>query len=156
MRTASCQCAQLSVTCPDNYLIHTQCCCKDCQKRTGSPSAFQVHYKANDLTVSGEHKTYTRASSSDASREVTTFFCPECGGTLWLSTSWGESVFGEAVYQVSLGCFEDLDLERPKVAIWCCNLPNWIEPSPIQEFQMDRQPEALGELAAAVESLVKI
>jgi hypothetical protein len=155
MRTASCQCGQLSVNCPDQYLIQTQCGCKDCQRRTGTPSAFQLHYKSSDVSISGSYKSYGRESASDGDRRVTSFFCPDCGGTVWLIASWSESVFGEAIYQVSLGCFDDLNVQKPDVSAWTGGLPDWMEPLSAREFQMEKQPVTIDDLITAIQPFVK-
>ena len=155
MRIATCQCGQLSVECPDQQLIHTQCACRECQRRTGAPSAFQLHFKSSELSISGDYKTYTRESANDEDREVGSFFCPNCGSTVWLSSSWSEAVFGEPIYQVSLGCFGDIEVVPPEVSIWCCNLPSWTEALAAKEFQMDKQPETVEGMLSAMESLGK-
>ena len=151
MKKATCLCGSLVAECQGEHLLHSQCSCEDCQRRTGAPSAFQLHYNSSQVKLVGSYKTYSRNSAGG--RKVTTYFCPSCGSTILLSASYSEAVFGEEIFQVSVGCFHDTSIGAPDVSAWNCFLPAWMPALSAKEFQMDKQPLLIEELKQAVLSL---
>lgn len=154
MKIASCMCGQLSAECPDDHVLHVQCSCVDCRKRTGTPTSFQIFHRASTVKITGNYKTRHRKSFNG--RNMSTNFCPECGGTIALNVGWAKEVFGEDIYGIPLGCFDDASIGAPDVSVWNCFLPDWFPPLSSKEAQMERQPESIEDLRQATQSLGKL
>lgn len=61
----------------------SQCCCKDCQKATGTGHTTIVGIHRDQLSVSGTPQTFTNTGESGGS--VTRHFCGVCAGRLYTS-----------------------------------------------------------------------
>jgi hypothetical protein len=61
----------------------SQCCCRDCQRATGTGHTTIIGILRSDLSVRGAPATYT--SKGDSGGEVTRHFCGICGGRLYTS-----------------------------------------------------------------------
>lgn len=78
-----CLCGAIRYDVRGPVIFASQCCCKDCQKATGTghTTIFGVH--RNQLDMQGTPKTYTNTGESGGS--VTRHFCGDCGGRLYTS-----------------------------------------------------------------------
>jgi hypothetical protein len=56
------------------------CHCLDCQRRSGSAFSAQARWRAEQVTVVGETKTWERIA--DSGHRATYSFCPHCGSTV--------------------------------------------------------------------------
>ncbi|MFK8050830.1 MAG: GFA family protein [Halioglobus sp.] len=126
MRKASCQCGQLSAICPDDHLLHAECGCVDCQRRTGTPSSFQVWSKVRDVDLNGEYRSFTRSALTGSTPEFK--FCPNCGSTVLVEAPMGVALWGEDIVQVPVGCFFDQSFAGPDVAVWTSGLHPSLRP----------------------------
>ncbi len=151
MKTASCQCGQLTASCPDQHLFHIQCGCVDCQRRSGTPSSFSVYYKADQVKVSGAYKTYTRGTLSGGT--VSFHFCPNCGSTVFSEAPILNMVFEEDLYEIPMGCFFDSEFPPPDIAIWTRDLHDWFPAAAPKEFQMEEQQSSLEEIKALFQQI---
>jgi hypothetical protein len=61
----------------------SQCCCKDCQKATGTGHTTIVGVHRDQLSVTGTPQTFTNRGESGG--EVTRHFCGVCGGRIYTS-----------------------------------------------------------------------
>lgn len=154
VKTAQCHCGQLSASCPDKHTLHVECGCVDCQRRTGTPSSFQVWYKASDVQLSGEYRVFKRTAPTG--NTIAFNFCPNCGATVLVEPPLGEAIFGEKIVQVPLGCFFDQDFPAPDVAAWTRDLPHWFEAIPPEEFRLVEQGESLEEIKETLKKLGKL
>lgn len=154
MKVASCHCGQLSVQCKGRYLVHGQCSCEDCQRRTGTPTSFQIYYKFSQLSITGQHTVYSRDAIGE--RGIAFNFCPECGSTVFFDIPWADSVWGEKVIGIPLGCFNDPSIEAPEYSVWGCRLPEWLPASSNKDFQMAEQPSSIDEIKEVFNALGKI
>jgi len=102
IRTASCNCGQLRVTCtgpdPDRVVM---CNCYLCQKQTGSAFSVQARFPNEQVKIEGKSTawkfpiegakptSYRTCAGSDgiaansAADLVTSHFCPTCGSTVY-------------------------------------------------------------------------
>ncbi len=151
MKTAICQCGQLSAVCPDEYVVHVQCSCEDCRKRTGAPTSFHIYHRASTVKLDGDFKTYHRKSFNG--RNTSTYFCLECGGTISLNLDWCAEVFGEEIYAIPLACFDDSSIPAPDISSWNCFLPDWLPSASSKETQLDKQGESIEDLRLATKAL---
>ena len=87
---AYCACGAVGVTVKGRALAMLMCACEDCQKATGSGHSAFALFRAGDVTVAGETKSFVRTANSGAI--FTRWFCPGCGTPLCGRSSRGESV----------------------------------------------------------------
>jgi hypothetical protein len=78
-----CLCGALRYRLTGPILFVSQCCCRDCQKATGTGHTTIVGIERADVDVAGEPATYT--NTGDTGGEVTRHFCGTCGGRLFTS-----------------------------------------------------------------------
>jgi hypothetical protein len=111
-RTARCACGRLALACDGDPMRISICCCRECQRRTGSAFGVGAYFPETAVTpVRGSAKTFTR--SSDAGRRLTFSFCPDCGSTVHWTMELRPGIVGVAV-----GAFADPDFPAPEVAVW--------------------------------------
>ncbi len=97
----------------------SQCCCKDCQKATGTGHTTIVGIPREQLQIlQGTPKTYR--SQGDSGGEVVRHFCGECGGRLYTSgTLPGEVVIVQA------GSLDDPNRITPESVIYVKDALAW-------------------------------
>ncbi|RYH01774.1 MAG: hypothetical protein EON57_10215 [Alphaproteobacteria bacterium] len=116
---ARCACGGVSVTVRGRVLSMLMCSCEDCQKATGSGHSAFALFRADDVTVTGEMKSFERPSSSGAI--FTRWFCPNCGTPLC-----GRSSRAVSVTVVPVGLFgRTADWYRPNQLIFARTLHAW-------------------------------
>jgi hypothetical protein len=76
-----CLCGEVRYVVTGPALFVSQCCCKDCQKATGTGHTTIVGLRASQLELSGTPKTYT--NTGETGGQVTRHFCGTCGGRLY-------------------------------------------------------------------------
>jgi hypothetical protein len=71
------------------------CHCRYCQARTGSAFGISLYFKTEQVEIlSGALKAYP--FQTESGRSFTTRFCPECGTSLFWSTTAGADLTGVA------------------------------------------------------------
>jgi hypothetical protein len=135
MRTASCQCGQLSVTVEGEPALVSLCNCTWCQKRSGSAFALASRWNANQVKGrSGNASTYSRKGASGRNVEIN--FCPRCSSTVSTSLELLPDVIG-----IPVGCFADPGFPEPKVAVWCNTKLEWVRfPDGVLKLRDQNQP----------------
>lgn len=132
VRTASCRCGQLTVTCEGEPVRVSVCHCFACQKRSGSAFAVQARWPDERVEIEGAAKTWQR--STDSGNLVTYRFCPTCGSTMaYTIDGW------PGVTAVPVGNFTDLDFPAPKHSVWENRKHHWVD---ILGEDVDRPTEA--------------
>jgi hypothetical protein len=96
------------------------CCCKDCQRATGSAFATIVAVPAASFEVSGPTKSYRTAGESG--RHVERWFCSECGSQLYSQAE----VMADS-YFIKAGVLDDSSVLEPQMVIWASSRPAWAE-----------------------------
>jgi hypothetical protein len=125
---AVCQCGQLSAELPERPLITIACHCLDCQRRTGAPFGVLAYYRGNEISFRGEAQPYRRQSA--VGNVVDTFFCPNCGSTVYLKLSKQPTLIGIAV-----GAIGDKTFPAPTWSVWEQSKHDWVElPGETQRF----------------------
>ena len=120
-RTASCRCGQLTVIATGDPVRVSVCHCLDCQKRSGSAFTAQVRFPVDQVTVTGEAKTYT--ATGDSGNATTFHFCPDCGSTIYYAI---DSDPDETI-AIALGAFDDPYFVTPTVSVWEERQHEWLE-----------------------------
>ncbi|NEX92643.1 GFA family protein [Caulobacter sp. 17J65-9] len=111
MRTASCRCGQLKITCVGEPVRISVCHCLACQQRTGSAFSAQARWPDAQVTLDGEWKAFEAAGDSGA--RATFRFCPVCGSTVAFA---GEGMPGMTA--VPVGAFADPSFPAPTVSVY--------------------------------------
>lgn len=115
---AHCQCGRLSIEANADPDFVIACNCKACQRRTGAAFGTALYFRKSVLTLSGEAKGWSRKAESG--REVETFFCPECGTSLYWTLEFRPDHMG-----VAYGAFET-PVPDPDRAIWLKEKHGWV------------------------------
>ena len=80
VRSASCLCGQVQLTCTGEPIRLSVCHCHDCQRRTGSAFAAQVRWPTDQVTRTGETGSWKRVA--DNGNVSTLTFCARCGSNV--------------------------------------------------------------------------
>jgi hypothetical protein len=119
-REAACSCGQLRLSAEGEPVRISMCHCLDCQRRTGSAFGMQARFASDHVRVVGRSSEYTRIS--DEGDEGRTFhFCPECGATVFYTTSDSADLVA-----VPIGVFADPSFPAPTVSVWESRRHAWI------------------------------
>lgn len=78
-----CLCGAIRYRIEGAPMFVSQCCCKDCQKATGTGHTTIIGMHKDQLVMQGTPATYT--NSGDTGGSVTRHFCGNCGGRLYTS-----------------------------------------------------------------------
>ncbi|HTU10283.1 MAG TPA: GFA family protein [Allosphingosinicella sp.] len=113
-----CLCGAIRYTLTGPSAFVSQCCCKDCQKATGTGHTTIVGIHRSQLALEGTPKTYT--NSGDTGGRVTRHFCGECAGRLYTSGD----LPGEMI-MVQAGSLDDPDAIYPDSVIYLKDAPRW-------------------------------
>lgn len=120
IRTATCPCGQLSLTCTGDPMRISACHCLDCKRRSGSAFAVQARFAPETVTVTGTSKQWTRIS--DAGNEAVFHFCPDCGTTVWY-----HALPHRALFAVPIGTFADPAFPAPVYSVYEQRKHAWVE-----------------------------
>lgn len=119
-RTATCACGQLSIACEGEPVRISVCHCLNCQKRSGSSFATQARFPAEQTTVTGESKQWSKAGDEGG---VATFsFCPDCGSTVFY-----HAVAQPELVAVAIGAFADPTFAAPNYTVYESRKHAWVE-----------------------------
>ena len=125
---AECQCGQLTLQVPERPLLTIACHCVDCQRRTGAPFGVMQYYRGDQVGIAGEAKPYKRVSA--LGNAVETFFCPNCGSTVFLKLAKQPALVGVAV-----GAIADPGSPAPMWSVWEQSKHHWIDiPGDVKHF----------------------
>ncbi|BBC72982.1 conserved hypothetical protein [Altererythrobacter sp. B11] len=113
-----CLCGALRYQLAGPSLFVSQCCCKDCQKATGTGHTTIIGVHRSQLTMEGTPATYT--NSGDTGGSVTRHFCGTCGGRLYTSGD----LPGEFI-MIQAGSLDDPDLIAPESVIYTKDAVTW-------------------------------
>jgi hypothetical protein len=121
--SGGCLCGQIRYEIRRPFLFVSQCCCKDCQKATGTGHTTIIGLPGGQLTMHGEPKTYT--SIGDTGGKVTRHFCGNCGGRLYTT---GDRPGDNVIIQA--GSLDDPEQISPENVIYAKNRISWDKPDP--------------------------
>jgi hypothetical protein len=107
---AECSCGQLSLFCRGAPAKVSVCHCDACRRRTGSAFGISAFFRREEVTVTGQDKSFTR--DADSGHSVTFHFCPDCGSTVYWEPSRKPDMIG-----VASGAFADPDMPMPDQSV---------------------------------------
>ncbi len=113
-----CLCETVRYTLHGPILFCSQCCCKDCQKATGTGHTTIIGIHRDQLEVRGAPKIYT--THGDTGGTVSRHFCGNCGGRLYTSGDLPGSVI-----MVQAGSLDDPNLVTPTTVIYLKDAAQW-------------------------------
>jgi hypothetical protein len=123
VRTATCACGQLRVTCTGEPVKVSLCHCLECQKPTGSTYGVAAFFARSQIQADGTVRMYRRGS--DSGFAVTFNFCPDCGSTVF----WEHERKPNEV-AVAVGSFVDPDFPAPTQSAHDERRHGWVLPEP--------------------------
>lgn len=125
---AQCQCGQLAIELPSEKPFVVACHCVGCQRRTGSPFGLLAYYAASELVITGTSKCFIRASAEG--NQVKSYFCPECGSSIYVQLDKLPTLIGVAV-----GAIGDPGFYAPDISAWEQSMHSWATiPGATQHF----------------------
>lgn len=116
--TGGCLCGAIRYQLSGPALFVSQCCCRDCQKATGTGHTTIVGVKGHQLLVTGTPATYV--CHGDSGGDVVRHFCGRCAGRLYTSGT----LPGEVV-MVQAGSLDDPDAVTPESVIYVKDAVKW-------------------------------
>ncbi len=116
--TGRCQCGAVSFTLTGAPVTMGQCHCKDCQRATGTGHISNARFKREDVSISGETKTF--AAKADSGNINTRHFCPTCG-----SRMFGENSGRPGFMNVAAGVIDDNSWFDPQWVFYKKAQPAW-------------------------------
>ena len=116
--SGKCLCGAVALKVDGAPLIMAQCHCKDCQRASGGGHMTLAFFKADDVTITGETKSY--GVTADSGNTNTRHFCPTCG-----SRVYGENSAREGVVGISVGCLDDTGWFEPQAIVYSKDRPAW-------------------------------
>ena len=119
IRTASCRCGQLKVTCTGDPIRVSVCHCLACQQRSGSAFAVQARWPDGCVELTGQYSEWSR--TGDEGSHVTYRFCATCGATLAYAIDEMPGVTA-----IPVGAFADPDFPAPTVSVYEERKHRWV------------------------------
>ena len=116
---ASCVCGQLALRYEGEITRTSICHCHACQRRTGSVFGVQVRLTKADTFVKGETTTFKRFG--DDGGLITSYFCPQCGSTVF----WEIDVLPGSIIAAA-GAFADQSLPAPTFSVYEARMHPWV------------------------------
>jgi len=113
-----CLCGAIRYRLTGPSLFVSQCCCKDCQKATGTGHTTIVGIHKSQLAVEGTLATFSNTGATGGS--VTRHFCGTCAGRIYTSGD----LPGEFI-MVQAGSLDDPDAITPESVIYLKDAPRW-------------------------------
>jgi len=120
MADARCTCGALTLTLPEPSKLVVACHCLDCQRRTGAPFSVGAFYPADAVAISGPAKQFSRDAASGA--KVHSYFCPDCGSTVYWKADRLPSMIGVAV-----GALADPKYPAPVRSVFEQSKHDWVQ-----------------------------
>jgi hypothetical protein len=129
MADARCSCGALTLRLSGPSRLVIACHCVDCQRRTGAPFGVGAFYPVDAVAVSGTAREFTRNAESGG--KVHTYFCPNCGSTIYWKADNLPSLIGVAV-----GALAEPKFPAPVRSIFERSKHHWVRfDGAIEHFQ---------------------
>ena len=139
--SGGCLCGAVRYVVTGPSLFESQCCCRDCQRATGTGHTTIVGVLRSQLAVQGEPAVFTNAGESGGT--VSRHFCRTCGGRLYTSGS----LPGDVV-MVQAGSLDHPGVVTPQNVIYGKDAVSWDHFDPALEVFPTYAPFSAETLAA--------
>ena len=115
-----CQCGQIRYEITARPLTLYCCHCKECQKQSSSAFGMSMPVPREAVKlIQGEPKIWTR--KSDSGREVSCFFCGNCGTRLFHNPSRNPKITN-----IKPGTLDDTSWLEPVGNLWTKQAQKWV------------------------------
>jgi hypothetical protein len=114
-----CLCGEIRYVASGPAMFVSQCCCRDCQKATGTGHTTIVGLRRAQLALTGTPKTYT--NTGETGGQVTRHFCGTCGGRLYTTGD----LPGDEVLILQAGSLDDPSIVSPESVIYTKDAVAW-------------------------------
>ena len=121
-RSGGCLCGAVRYRVPRETLQTVTCHCKNCQKQSGSAFSVVAVYQRDDLSLSGELRTFEDRGSSG--QRVFRQFCPSCGSPVLTDT---ERAREQGLIFVKAGTFDEVQDLKPSAHCWTSSAQAWLQ-----------------------------
>jgi len=128
-----CLCGDIRYQIQPPLLFVSQCCCRDCQKATGTGHTTIIGIHKDQLNLSGSPKIFT--NKGDTGGSVSRHFCGNCGGRIFTS---GDAP-GDHI-MVQAGSLDNPSDISPQSVIYVKDKPSW-DKTDEQLPHFDEMPE---------------
>nr|WP_295664546.1 GFA family protein [Polymorphobacter sp.] len=135
MLAGGCLCGAIRYRLNGPLLFVSQCCCRDCQKATGTGHTTICGIERKDVILDGEPATFTNAG--DTGGDVTRHFCGTCGGRLFTSGTLPGSVV-----MIQAGSLDTPDAVTPESVIYHKDAVAWDRFDPALPVFEEMSPRA--------------
>jgi len=126
--TGGCACGQLTFETRGEPKRVGLCHCMTCRKISGSPFSAYVIFVPDQVTVSGEFRSWSAAPGT-ASEEC---FCPVCGSHVFDRDS-------DTEIEMRLGAFDEPNLFTPTYELWAKRREHWLRTPDLESFSENRE-----------------
>jgi hypothetical protein len=117
---------------PEEAKAVVACHCVACQRRTGSPFGVLAQYPADQVSIEGSASRYERPT--DEGNTFVTFFCPNCGSTVYATAGKHPTLI-----LVAVGAIADPSFQAPVRSIWEEEMHHWVHiAGDVQHFPKGR------------------
>ncbi|WAT18676.1 GFA family protein [Aurantiacibacter sp. MUD11] len=116
--SGGCLCGEIRYEITPPAAFVSQCCCKDCQKATGTGHATILGIHKDQLALNGSLATYTNVGETGG--KVTRHFCGTCAGRIYTSGD----LPGDMI-MVQAGSLDDPAQVTPQNAIYVKDRIPW-------------------------------
>ncbi|KAF2706152.1 hypothetical protein K504DRAFT_483915 [Pleomassaria siparia CBS 279.74] len=122
-QAGGCICGNVRYEVSGEPAMKALCHCGDCRKISGSShSTNGVYPEAAFKLVQGTPKTHTK--KADSGNDFVSFFCPDCGTTLWRESKTFEGL--KVVKVGSLDDFEAFKSLTPAAELYASQRAPWL------------------------------
>jgi len=137
VNNAQCSCGAVTLSLRGPAKLVAACHCIECQRRTGAPFGVGAFYLAEDVTVSGTPKEFSRVGTSG--EKVHSYFWPNCGSTVYWKADRVPALIGVAV-----GAITDPTYPAPVRSVFEQSKHAWvqIDGPGVEHFQQSSVPQS--------------
>ncbi|UKZ81409.1 hypothetical protein TrVFT333_009181 [Trichoderma virens FT-333] len=133
MLESSCLCGTNRLTFDGDIIVRMRCHCIDCRKFSGSTNTNNILLPIAGLKIlQGTLRTY--AKEAETGNIMTSYFCENCGSTLYRRSSFNDEV--AAVMIGGIDGLQTIENGRADVELYVKNRPSWM--AAIQEAQQEQ------------------
>ncbi len=116
--SGGCHCGAVRYRTSAEAAFSLKCHCTDCRKVSGAGHGAYVGFPGNAVTIEGKATSYVR--KADSGNEVTRYFCPACGTSVYSRLQMlPDLTFFYASTLDDVGAF------APQMSVYASRAPAW-------------------------------
>ncbi|KKP06372.1 DUF636 domain-containing protein [Trichoderma harzianum] len=124
MVESTCLCGTNRVSFEGDIIVRMRCHCIDCRKFSGSTNTNNILLPLEGFKVlQGTLKTYAKEVASG--NTMTSYFCGDCGSTLYRMSSFNDTV--AAVMIGGVDGLETIEKGKADIELFVKNRPSWMK-----------------------------